>query len=197
MSATSRLKRLARLVVRPASAHCDTADGPVVTAGRRALATGQVEHALPWVHEDAEDEVRSAFDAVRAADATLDAETRFLETLVRLHRAGEGADFDGIKPAGTPQPAIVTAADRALAQGSLAVVEPWVDGASRAGVADRFATALARRDFDPRDVPAGRAFVEAYVDYVHHAAHSAAHSPAHSAAHSPARSAAHHAATRR
>jgi hypothetical protein len=193
MSATSRLKRLARLVVRPASAHCDTADGPVVTAGRRALATGQVEHALPWVHEDAEDEVRSAFDAVRAADATLDAETRFLETLVRLHRAGEGADFDGIKPAGTPQPAIVTAADRALAQGSLAVVEPWVDGASRAGVADRFATALARRDFDPRDVPAGRAFVEAYVDYVHHAAHSAAHSPAHSSA----RSAAHHAATRR
>ena len=51
------LRADARLVVQPASAHCDTEDGPVVKAGRRALISGDVNHALAWVHAGDEDEV--------------------------------------------------------------------------------------------------------------------------------------------
>lgn len=169
MSITARLRALVGLVVQPASAHCDTEDGPVVTAGRRALATGNVDHALPWVHETADAEVREAFAAAAGAGSAA-AERAFLETLVRLHRAGEGADFTGIKPAGTPQPEVVTAADRALAEGTPAGLEPLVDPEHWPGVAARFATTSALRDHAVDDVAAGRAFVEAYVGYVHHAA---------------------------
>jgi hypothetical protein len=152
-------------IIQPARAHCDTEDGPVVTAGRRALASGNVNHALPWVHEDAEAQVREAFADARAAEAA------FLETLVRLHRAGEGAAFDGIKPAGAPLPPAVAGADEALAAGDLAPVAAHVAPEHADGVARRFAAALALRDHDVDDVVAGRAYVGAYVDYVHHAAH--------------------------
>jgi len=32
-----------------ASAHCDSIDGPVVTAAREALASGDIGLVLPWV----------------------------------------------------------------------------------------------------------------------------------------------------
>ena len=72
------------LFIQPASAHCDTEDGPAVQDGRRALETGNVNHALKWVPAEGEDEVRAAFDAVQAArggDRVEQDERQFLETL--------------------------------------------------------------------------------------------------------------------
>ena len=46
------------------------------------------------------------------------ADQYFFETLVRVHRAGEGEPFTGLKPQGTTDPALV-AADKALAEGSI------------------------------------------------------------------------------
>lgn len=172
MSLTTLLHRLVALVVQPASAHCDTPDGPVVTAGRRALATGNVNHALAWVHEAATGEVSAAFTQVVAAlgPARIAAERHFLETLVRLHRASEGAEFDGIKPAGTPQPPAVTAADLALVSGSLAPLAGLVDDERWPRLAALFDVALALRTHDVDDLASARQYVAAYVQLVHHAA---------------------------
>ena len=166
------LRAAVRLVVRPASAHCDTEDGPVVKAGRRALISGDVNHALAWVHAADEDEVRAAFAAVVAGigPERVGADRGFLETLVRLHRAGEGAGFDGIKPSGTPQPPAVTAADRALETGSLVPLHGLVAAESWKGVEERFAATIALKENDPGDRRTARAAVAAYVDYVHYAA---------------------------
>ena len=41
--------------------HCDSLDGPVVAAAREALATGDVDRALPYVPAHDEPEVREAF----------------------------------------------------------------------------------------------------------------------------------------
>lgn len=182
MTISHILGRIAALLVQPASAHCDTEDGPVVAAGRRALGTGDLNHALPWVPEAAEAETRAAFEAARTAPGTGRTapdsgrpalERRFLETLVRLHREAEGADYTGIKPSGTPLPPVVTAADEALEQGTMAPLEGLVDADHWAELAARFQAALASRDFDVDDVKAGRTFVAAYVSYVHYAGHAA------------------------
>jgi hypothetical protein len=55
-------------------AHCDTRDGPVVTAARIALETGNVNFVLVWVPESAEDELKEAF-----------------ETTLRMRKAGAEA----------------------------------------------------------------------------------------------------------
>ena len=73
--------------------HCDSLDGPVVTAARDALAREDVDLILPFVKKDGEPEVRAAFDlAVKARsqgpEAQQVADRFFFETAVRVHRAG-------------------------------------------------------------------------------------------------------------
>ncbi|WP_199423069.1 DUF6448 family protein [Actinotalea solisilvae] len=158
----------------PVRAHCDTADGPAVTAGRRALETGDVTPALAWIPAGGEAELRDVFDRalrvrVLGPDAAVVADRLFLETLVRLHRQGEGVGFTGIQPAGAHVDPVVAAADAALESGSdddlLALLPPE----RRAPVHALFGAARAARDHDAADVDAGRRAVAAYVAFVQHA----------------------------
>ena len=153
-----------------ASAHCDTTQGPVVTAARSALGAGDVNLVLHWVRSEDEEAVRDTFRQtlkVRglAPEAAALADRHFFETLVRIHRAGEGAAFAGITD-GPPEP-IIAATDRALEHGSSDEVEQQLVGAVRTGLAERFAAARAKKGFRPGDVAGGRAFVAAYVPLTH------------------------------
>ena len=158
--------------VAPAQAHCDTLDGPVVSAGRQALDTGNVNLALIWVQERDEAELRKAFEkasaARKAGGAAKDlAETYFYETLVRVHRAGEGAPYAGLKPAGEIEPPIA-AADKALASGKLQPVAKLVTQRLEQGLHKEFDAVSSKKGYRPDDVAAGREYVNAYVEYVHY-----------------------------
>jgi hypothetical protein len=111
-----------------AQAHCDSADGPVATAAQKALDSGNVNLALPFAPAAAETEVRTAFGRslkVRSlgADSKALADRSFIETTVRLHRAGEGAAYTGVKPAGTDFGPAIPAAERAIETGDLSQVK--------------------------------------------------------------------------
>ncbi|MFH1044585.1 MAG: DUF6448 family protein [Pseudomonadota bacterium] len=153
--------------------HCDGLDGPVVTLARKALDTGNVKLVLPWVRAEDEGEIQKAFDQARSVrrlggEARELADTHFFETLVRIHRAGEGAPFVGLQPAGRDLGLAIPAADKALESGSIEQLEQLLTDAIRKSVHKHFDAASGRRKFDPDDVKAGRAYVEAYVPYVHH-----------------------------
>jgi Family of unknown function (DUF6448) len=161
------------LVLAWAIGHCDTLDGPVVKLARKALETGKVVYVLPWVRPEDEPEIRHAFDhavSVRklGPDARELADTHFFETLVRVHRASEGAPYSGLKPAGADLGPAVPAADKALEDGSVGGVVKLLTDAVRAGVHRHFHAAMDRRNFAVDDVAAGREYVEAYVPYVHY-----------------------------
>ncbi len=151
-------------------AHCDTADGPAVTDGRTALTTGNINYALKWIPADGEAELRPVFEKaqlVRALgpDAAELADRLFLETLVRIHRLGEGVGFTGIQPTGTQIDPVVMAADEAVALGSDAVLLPMVAQDRRVELDRRFRAASALADFDVDDVAAGRRYLAAYVSF--------------------------------
>lgn len=155
-----------------AGAHCDGLDGPVVTAARRALEAGEVTPVLVWVQSKDEAEVRDAFQktlAVRSLgpQARGLADTYFFETVVRIHRAGEGAPYDGLKPAGRDLGPAIPAADAALEKGAPADLVALLTDAVRDGVRAHFDVAMRRKSFDAHDVRAGREYVEAYVEYIH------------------------------
>ena len=157
-----------------ARAHCDTLDGPVVKDARAALDAGDVTPVMKWVKKDAEGEIGDAFRkavAVRAkGGAAKDlADTWFLETLVRVHRAGEGAPFTGLKPAGADVPHAVVAADKALA-GTLPVetLTKHVSSIVADGIRERFAAVSEAKKRAGSSVEAGRKYVDAYVEYVHY-----------------------------
>lgn len=103
--------------------HCDALDGPVVNGARQALNSGDATFALQFVPERAEAEARAAFDRVRQARAEGPragevADRYFYETIVRLHRAGEGAPFTGLKPAGLDHGPVLPVAERAIKTGT-------------------------------------------------------------------------------
>jgi hypothetical protein len=151
--------------------HCDTTNGPIIPEARAALEKGDVTPILKWVKPENEAEIRAAFTkavAVRAKgpEAKELADQYFLETLVRIHRAGEGAPYTGIKD--EPVEPIVAMADKALAEGSADAMIGKMSGHMAAAIRERFAKALQARQTKDNSVEAGRAFVEAYVLYVHY-----------------------------
>ena len=107
--------------------HCDTLDGPVVAAARDALDRGEVDVALPFVPADGEDEVRTAFGLAREARAAGGAarevaDLYFFDTVVRVHRRGEGAPHTGLKPAGLDVEPVIPVAEQAADTGDPAAL---------------------------------------------------------------------------
>lgn len=143
---------------------------------------------LIWVRAQDELEIRNAFRhalAVRklGAEARELADHYFFETVVRVHRQGEGEAYTGLKPAGTDLGAAIPAADRALASGSITELETLLVEAIRHGLHERFEHAVATKDFATDNVVAGRAHVAAYVALTHYveAVHATGAGPAHPA----------------
>jgi hypothetical protein len=167
-------------------AHCDTMDGPVVKAAKLALEKGDVAPVLKWIKKEYEDEIRLTFKKTlqvrtKGQEARELADMYFFETLVRLHRAGEGEPFTGLKPSGTPIEPPVVAADNALETGDVKELTKLLTTTIEEGLALRFKRALEAKKEADKNVDTGREFVDAYVEFVHYAEqlHQAAENNAH------------------
>ncbi len=153
-------------------AHCDSVDGPIIPEARRALAAGDIAPILKWVSAEHEGEIRDAFAQTRelrerGEDVSRMAERHFLETLIRVHRQGEGAPYTGLKPAGHIDPAFV-AADAALEHGEIDKLADEISAAVHDAIHERFAAAHAGLQHADHSVEAGREYVAAYVSYIHY-----------------------------
>jgi uncharacterized protein DUF6448 len=154
-------------------AHCDGLDGPVVKAAQKALDTRNLDFVLIWVQAEDEPEIRSAFEqalAVRALSAQAQqlADRYFFEAVVRVHRAGEGAAFTGLKPAGRDLGPAIPAADKALDDRSAEPLIKLLTGTMQERLREQFERVLSRSAFPPDDVATGRAYVKAYVAFIHY-----------------------------
>jgi hypothetical protein len=161
------------LVPGTALAHCDGLDGPVVTAARKAVESGDVNLVLIWVQKADEEEIKSAFRktlAVRKLDPQSRelADTWFFETLVRIHRAGEGAPYTGLKPAGRDIGPAIPAGDEAIATRSAEDLLKLMTETVHKGLHGRFHQVQEKGGYAKEDVEAGREYVKAYVEYIHY-----------------------------
>ena len=156
--------------------NCDALDGPLVTLARKALEPANVNHVLPWVAPEDEEEVRNAFEhaivAGRLGGHVKDlADGHFFGTLVRLHRAWEGVPYAGLVPAGADAGPVVPAVEKALESGMAKALAALLTGAVRSGLHRHLEAATALKSFAVDDVAAGRRYVEAYEAYVDYVAH--------------------------
>lgn len=154
-------------------AHCDTMDGPIIKSAQQALETGNMDLVLVWIQKKDEPELKQAFQNAREVRklnpaAKELADRYFLETFVRLHRAGEGAPFTGIKPAGTEIEPAVEAADRALESGSPDDLLKLMTREIVHGIRENYERTAALKKLAGESVEAGRKFAQAYVTYVHY-----------------------------
>lgn len=155
-------------------AHCDTKDGPVVAAAVKAINQNNINYVLIWVKPAYEQEIKEAFQStmkvrVLSPEAEKLADNYFFETLVRLHRSGEGIAYTGLKPAGIPVDKKILAADRSIALGNLSPLNNLVPKAKWPGLKKRFERVMALKNYDVNNISAGRRYVEAYVQFFHFA----------------------------
>lgn len=149
----------------------ETTDGPVVTAAKTALEKGDVTPALKWVKKDREADIREAFQKTLAVrklgpEAKELADKYFLETLVKIHRAGEGLPDAGLRPAGAEVEAAVAKADEALISGRVQPLAKELADAVADGIRKRFDRAHAAKENADSSAEAGRESVEAYVEFI-------------------------------
>ena len=154
------------------NAHCDTLNGPVVKDARIALEKGDITPVLKWLRKADETEVKAAFRktlVVRAkgAEAKELADMYFFETLVRVHRAGEGAPYTGLKPGESVDPAVALA-DKGLESGSVDKLVSVLTKAMENGIRERFKHASEAKKHAADSVVDGRKFVENYVVFTHY-----------------------------
>jgi hypothetical protein len=156
-----------------AYAHCDTLDGPVVDDARQALQAGDVTPVLKWVSEDEEEAIKAVYKHTLAVRQLGDeaknlADIYFFETLVRIHRAGEGAPYTGLKPNSSIDPAVALA-DKAIENGSVDQLATVLNTALKNGLTTRFDKVLDAGKQADKSVELGREYVEAYVQFTHFA----------------------------
>lgn len=153
-------------------AHCDTMDGPVISDARQALSMNNIAPVLKWIPAADEASIRELFDktiAVRKlGDQARDlADQLFFETLVRVHRAGEGEPFTGLKPSGTTVDPVIAQVDEALSSGSIDGLTARINEHIRQSIGERFEATREARTHASDNVEAGRKYVETYVELMH------------------------------
>jgi len=154
-------------------AHCDTMNGPVVKAAQKALETGNVNLVLVWIQKKDEAEIKRAFErtlAVRklSPPAKEMADMYFFETLVRVHRAGEGEPYTGLKPADTEVEPGIEMADQTVDKGSAEELMKQLNGTVEKNLHTLFAAVRGKKGYKQDDVDAGREYVKAYVTFIHY-----------------------------
>lgn len=159
------------LYARVARTHCDTMSGPVIQEAQIALEKGDVTPVMKWVKKEYEAELQTAFAktvVVRAIgpEAKELADRYFLETFVRLHRAGEGAPYNGIK--NEPVEPIVAMADRSLTDGSVDEMIMKISEHMAEAIKEKFHKVMEAKENKDKSVEEGREYVESYVTYMHY-----------------------------
>jgi len=170
--------------------HCDSLDGPVVKAARRALEADDVALVLPFVYEEGWEEVRRAFDLTRRARsaggvAAEIADLWFFETVVRVHRAGEDAPYTGLKPAGLDVGPVIPVAEPAVENADPEPLIALLGSRLEDEIRHRFAHLRHLQEEAGRGLPQARAHVEAQLalQVWSHGLYQAIGAPAHAGHH--------------
>lgn len=151
--------------------HCDTMDGPVVTACKKALETENVNYVLPFAPKKAEVEIKHAFNKTIKArklgeDAKEVADLWFFEKVVRLHREGEGTPFTGLKPAGLDWGPVVPKAEEDIKKENPSETIEFLKGVLQEEIQEKFDKAMNLKNYDVNDVDSARKYTEAMLHFV-------------------------------
>jgi hypothetical protein len=151
--------------------HCDSMDGPVVKAAIKALEASNVNLILPYVPKDGENEVINAYNKVielrkQNEEAKYIADQYFFEIVVRIHRAGEGAPFTGLKPAGLDHGPVVPVAEEAIETGNAEKLIKLLSDALKSEIEKKFAKVIELKKQEIGPVDKAREYVSNMLGFI-------------------------------
>lgn len=135
------------------------------------METGNVNYILIWVPEESEKKLKNLFEKTfceynarkEGADTTFN---WYLETVSRLHNACLDKNSSGMKPAGLEGSPVVLKAMSAIETGDPTEALWFIPKAQEDDFRNRFRHVMEMKDFDVNNVPAGRAYVAAFIEFI-------------------------------
>ncbi len=154
-----------------AFAHCDSYDGPVIKDALKALEQNNPDLVMKWIDALHEKEITNLFNKTlkyRSGDQEIYSllEKHFLETLVRIHREGEGEPYTGLKAAGSTEE-IIQLTDTALEEKDFEGFLLKFDAKADSILREKYQKVAQLEKVKDQSAEQGRAYVAAYVDYTH------------------------------
>ncbi|MFW9973020.1 MAG: DUF6448 family protein, partial [Candidatus Odinarchaeota archaeon] len=139
-------------------------------AAKEALSEKNINLILPWVPEEAEEELEKIFKKTltireKGKESAELADLWFFENAVRLHRIGEGKGFTGLKPAGLDWGPIVPRADKAIENKNPNEVIDFLKNTIEDKLKEKFQYIMALINYDKNDVKNARKYVHAILDF--------------------------------
>lgn len=155
------------------SAHCDSVEGPVVKAAQAALNSGNINHVLIWIPAENENELKELFQKVSGIRNINEnvreiSDLYFYETVVRIHRMGEGVGYTGLKGKDFKPEEGIEAADLAIQNNSVEAILAHVEISDHEKVKNYFNELQSKKNFELNNVAAGRDYVSSYVHFIHY-----------------------------
>jgi len=153
-------------------AHCDTMDGPLVADIKKSLKSKNIMPVLKWIKKSDEEEIKNIFERVLSFSKENSEQKElldlyFIETVVRLHRKGEGAPYNGLKPSGFPIDPIIKKGDLSITNGKVDDLAELLSKEIKIKIKNKFEKAWALKKNANLDIEIGRKYTEAYADYIH------------------------------
>jgi len=154
-------------------AHCDTLNGPVVNDAKQALEKANADIVLKWVRQQDEEKIKKALNETlekrKQQPGNKDnIDMTFYEEVVKLHRAGEGVEYSGIKTGQIEVNPAIEKADEALLKGDSSELIKMFPENSRKDIQNGFNNVMEKKKYMNDSVAAGREYVASYVEFMHH-----------------------------
>ncbi|WP_321329100.1 DUF6448 family protein [uncultured Ilyobacter sp.] len=152
--------------------HCDTMDGPLVADIKKSLKSKNITPVLKWIKKSDEEEIKNMFERVLSFSKENSEQKElldlyFIETVVRVHRKGEGAPYNGLKHSGFPIDPIIKKGDLSIDSGKIGDLAEILSKEIKIKIETKFKKASELKNKADTDVEIGRKYTEAYSDYIH------------------------------
>ena len=145
--------------------------GPVLSAAKRALETGNADYILIWIPEESENTLKNLLEKVcceinihkNACDDIVD---WYFNTVNRLHTVYCGPHNLNLSTKAHAEKKIIYLAERACKSGNYqditSVIQDTPDGEMR----QRFNDVIKKRNYRAENIAAGRVYVSAFTDFI-------------------------------
>ncbi len=153
-------------------AHCDTMDWPVIMAARKSLETKNPNYFLIWVQKKDETIILEEFNKALSQRQTNpenseNIDKKFFESLVKIHREWEWAEYTWLKPAWSITNPVVILWDKSFETKNSSELEEYFSKNITNQIKNRFQEVIEKQNYALNDIEAWREYIAEYITFLH------------------------------
>jgi hypothetical protein len=146
-------------------------DGPVISAAKRALETGNAHYILIWIPEESENTVKNLLEKAYCERYTQKNAYNhivdwYFETINHLHSVHYGPYNLTISTKAPEEKTIIFLVERTCESGNFEEITTVIQDTPSGEMRQRFNDVMKKRNYGVENIAAGRVYVSAFTDFI-------------------------------